>query len=120
MHPAFRRQPWKDVDIGCYFDSAFASEFASGYFRTYDCGTRRTMSTSFHGWRRKAGCALLVMACAFMGMWLRSFVVQDDIWIVAEDGTRYGLTSWEGGIEYHPQFGEAHDGVRLEVVRLSR
>lgn len=35
------------------------------------------MREVFRGWRRKAGCATLVMACALAGMWCRSFSVQD-------------------------------------------
>jgi hypothetical protein len=30
------------------------------------------MSSFFHGWRRKAGCVALVMACVFMGGWIGS------------------------------------------------
>lgn len=35
------------------------------------------MSSFFKGWRRKAGCALLVIACTFAGIWLRSEAVFD-------------------------------------------
>ena len=37
------------------------------------------MSKCFHGWRRKAGCLLLVIACALMGAWMRSWYYEDDI-----------------------------------------
>ncbi len=30
------------------------------------------MSTFFHGWRRKAGCVALVMACMFAALWLKN------------------------------------------------
>jgi hypothetical protein len=36
-----------------------------------------TMKEFFHTWRRKMGVLTLVMACAAMGMWLRSQVVTD-------------------------------------------
>ena len=35
------------------------------------------MREFFHGWRRKAGCITLVIACAFMGMWLRANQICD-------------------------------------------
>lgn len=37
------------------------------------------MSDFFHGWRRKAGCVLLVLACALLSGWLRSLVRVDVI-----------------------------------------
>ena len=35
------------------------------------------MSTLFQGWRRKAGCMLLVVACVVTGWWIRSHHVCD-------------------------------------------
>ena len=35
------------------------------------------MREFFKGWRRKAGCVALAMACLVMGMWIRSTVVAD-------------------------------------------
>ena len=35
------------------------------------------MKEFFHGWRRKTGVVSLVMACAVMGLWLRSLKVWD-------------------------------------------
>ena len=37
------------------------------------------MKEFFHGWRRKAGLVTLVMACLFLGLWLRSRFYEDDI-----------------------------------------
>ena len=37
------------------------------------------MGDFFHGWRRKTGCITLGLACVFMWVWLRGYVVQDDI-----------------------------------------
>ena len=37
------------------------------------------MSTFFDGWRRKAGCVLLVLACVFMAGWIRSRMIGDAI-----------------------------------------
>jgi len=42
---------------------------------------RRIMGEFFNGWRRKAGCFLLVMAALLTGAWIRSFVVQDTVLI---------------------------------------
>jgi len=35
------------------------------------------MGDFFKGWRRKAGCVTLVMACTFAAAWVRSFIVED-------------------------------------------
>jgi hypothetical protein len=43
------------------------------------------MREFFRGWRRKAGCVALVMACALMGAWIRSRAISDRIVI-----RRYG------------------------------
>ncbi|MDB5343031.1 MAG: hypothetical protein JWP89_1408 [Schlesneria sp.] len=37
------------------------------------------MREFFHGWRRKAGCVALIMACVLMVGWFRSRLVQDEI-----------------------------------------
>ena len=37
------------------------------------------MREFFHGWRRKAGVVTLVVACAMMGMWMRSRFQEDSI-----------------------------------------
>jgi hypothetical protein len=37
------------------------------------------MQTFFHGWRRKAGVAMLIMACVFAAGWTRSCFLSDDI-----------------------------------------
>lgn len=37
------------------------------------------MKAFFHGWRRKLGIVTLVLACALMGMWVRSRVVCDSL-----------------------------------------
>jgi len=39
------------------------------------------MSDFFHGWRRKLGCVLLVMATVVVGIWIRSSIVYDQcVW----------------------------------------
>ena len=38
------------------------------------------MREFFKGWRRKVGCALLVMACAVMAHWFRSQLIEDEIY----------------------------------------
>lgn len=35
------------------------------------------MREFFRGWRRKAGCVTLVMACVMAGMWVRGFYMND-------------------------------------------
>lgn len=55
------------------------------------------MSRVFYGWRRKCGCALLVISCALMGLWLRSYLVHDDVLTVAAGRQLYshnGCLSW--------------------------
>ena len=37
------------------------------------------MREFFHGWRRKAGCGLLLVSLVFMAAWMRSLVVSDHI-----------------------------------------
>jgi hypothetical protein len=37
------------------------------------------MHTFFHGWRRKAGVATLLLALALIGGWIRSFQIFDEI-----------------------------------------
>jgi hypothetical protein len=41
------------------------------------------MREFFRGWRRKVGCVSLVMACAVMGMWARSFGKIDQLRVSA-------------------------------------
>jgi len=62
----------------------------------------------FHGWRRKAGCVLLVMAFAFTILWMRSMVVHDVVrlgeyndchyWVTSDDGELYvGMAAHKRG-----------------------
>ena len=44
------------------------------------------MREFFRGWRRKTGCVTLVMACALIGAWLRSYVICDEIQISDDHG----------------------------------
>lgn len=37
------------------------------------------MSEFFHGWRPKAGCVTLMMACSTTSLWIRSYIVFDQI-----------------------------------------
>lgn len=55
------------------------------------------MSALFQGWRRRAGCALLVVACALMVAWLRSYLSADDVLRLTSNGQLYshnGSVSW--------------------------
>jgi len=52
------------------------------------------MSEFFHGWRRKAGCVLLVMALVFMGGWIRSRIIEDRVeYSTREDTTDIWISS---------------------------
>ena len=96
------------------------------------------MKEFLHGWRRKAGVATLVMACAFGGMWVRSYAVYDFIqfiafdrlnritlchgkigWTVWDDATGMQPFVWEGvrAVDREPQahdiyHSRVHDGDR--------
>src|SRR5258708_4117292 len=50
------------------------------------------MHTFFHGWRRKAGCVALVMACVFTGIWIRSYRIVDTFSFHPDNGPRHYLT----------------------------
>jgi hypothetical protein len=50
------------------------------------------MWSFFNGWRRKAGVASLVMACAVFGIWMRSRVVQDTI-VISLNGYSHFIVS---------------------------
>ena len=54
------------------------------------------MREFFHGWRRKAGCVAMVMACALAGMWARSRVIQDIVFL--DFGSRVHTFHTYGGV----------------------
>jgi hypothetical protein len=45
------------------------------------------MKELFHGWRRKAGVATLVLACVLMGVWARSYLIEDEFWYAENHGS---------------------------------
>ena len=51
------------------------------------------MRTFFHGWRRKAGVLTLLMALAVTGMWVRSFMVLDQVRLYRKDVLRVLMTT---------------------------
>ena len=51
------------------------------------------MSDFFHSWRRKAGCVTLVMALVFMGGWVRSVSLTDNIVVPCERNRIHVLLS---------------------------
>ena len=57
------------------------------------------MGDFFHGWRRKTGCATLLMALAFMAGWVRSFTVGDDFKFTSGFHHYFLLTSYSGEIQ---------------------
>ncbi|HEY4263043.1 MAG TPA: hypothetical protein VGM98_22975 [Schlesneria sp.] len=48
------------------------------------------MRTFFYGWRRKAGVVTLVMALAFMGLWMRSRASDDELAVCGMQFKSYG------------------------------
>jgi len=50
------------------------------------------MSEFFHGWRRKVGCAALVMALVLMAMWLRSYLFSDEVLIPYGKSTHFPMS----------------------------
>jgi hypothetical protein len=62
---------------------------------------RRTMGEFFRGWRRKAGCGLLVMACVLGSLWTRSNTNFDSLrFAIGEDEHRWSSSkdygfAWE-------------------------
>lgn len=61
------------------------------------------MREFFHGWRRKAGCVALVMACAMMVFWFRSYVVSNAICYLGRDrdhrvALESGHVSWSRSV----------------------
>ena len=55
------------------------------------------MRELFKGWRRKAGCVTLVMACVITSLWMRSYYLCDDVWFQIGSRTHM-ITSLRGGI----------------------
>ena len=53
------------------------------------------MQEFFKGWRRKAGCVALVMACVAMGMWLRSQFIEEGAGLFV-GGRQYAMFSADG------------------------
>lgn len=47
------------------------------------------MREFFHGWRRMVGGVVLVMACAFMGLWTRSQQMRDSVQVRIADNAAY-------------------------------
>lgn len=57
------------------------------------------MQTFFHGWRRKAGVAALMMACLLCGLWIRSRIVDDKV-ILTISGWKHLIHSERGVISW--------------------
>ena len=75
------------------------------------------MCEFFNGWRRRAGCALLVMALGLAVLWLRSNIVADLIVFTTGDCNQ-GVLSFEGYILWRvlPHQGEPrHTWVTLSA-----
>ena len=57
------------------------------------------MTNFFHGWRRKMGCVLLVMACGLGYGSVRSFETADAVSVYGPFGEE-GLWSWNGSLAW--------------------
>ena len=55
------------------------------------------MREFFRGWRRRVGCVTLVMACAMMGLWMRSALKFDSVLFYC-GSVRWGLSSVDSRI----------------------
>ena len=53
------------------------------------------MRDFFKGWRRKAGCATLLMACVFVAIWMRSFTAIDHFHLEFDE-SRFEAVSHDG------------------------
>lgn len=58
------------------------------------------MGEFFHGWRRKAGCVTLMMACVLMCGWIRSFVGREYALFLCDNDTTNRLVSFNGKIDW--------------------
>lgn len=56
------------------------------------------MGDFFHGWRRKIGVAILMIACAVLLVWVRGFATGDCIGFIAGEGM-YSVSSTDQGFE---------------------
>jgi hypothetical protein len=66
----------------------------------------RIMGEFFHGWHRKLGCLMLLMACAFMSWWIRGYHLKDEIWLWQDDMT------WVHSLAF------SHQGIFWESVEV--
>jgi hypothetical protein len=58
------------------------------------------LHTFFHGWRRRAGCVALVMACVVASSWVRSNTAQEVVWFRRKDIAyvmrhEFGVLRWQ-------------------------
>jgi hypothetical protein len=88
------------------------------------------MREFFKGWRRKAGCGLLVMAMAVTGGWIRSYVAED-ILLASSRNRQHRANAANGKISWHAWRNDGGDGVwttgsrqlpanHLEIMREMR
>lgn len=70
------------------------------------------MWSFFHGWRRKAGCVTLLMACVCIVGWTRSRSLQDRFFLREKDAQCYLLTSSPDGLAWIRVFDVMGFGLR--------
>ena len=83
------------------------------------------MGEFFKGLRRKAGCVALVMACALMVGWLRSWVVFDELrfmtgahgqWFYSEHGSCHWDYEWpKNGADISHVFNSGFESRELDI-----
>lgn len=85
------------------------------------------MREFFKGWRRKAGCILLFVACLPTVLWVRSLLLDEGVVDIGTDG-RYSISSAAGEIRIHCLIGKRYSldfprfrwySIRLEADRSS-
>ncbi len=67
------------------------------------------MSDFFTPWRRKMGVVTLIVALPLMGMWVRSYVVEDKLAITIGD-VRYAIGSVQGCVVRDRWLDKTHSG----------
>lgn len=77
------------------------------------------MHTFFHGWRRKAGCVSLVVACVFVIAWMRSLFRADGVAEIGPQGS-YTIYSSRGAVHVDQLVSERYFLDDYNRGRLSR
>lgn len=79
------------------------------------------MHDIFRGWRRKLGVLTLVTACVFMGAWVRSLIIADEVMFSTELNSNRVFFSRNGGVGVEslrliPENMEVDDAYELRFI----